>query len=159
MDDKIVKEKASAEGLNVASVQQSANAVLIYLAAPAAENDIRNFKTQLRMMNPNIARIEVRQPPGQRPDKPQNYVRWRNTMLQKLDQLAASSGWEFYTDPTAGKNTEHFLLMRGQGNQKQIIRVRVSKHPRGDDVSDVSFDMTGKDDPIDRLIPMLSRTS
>lgn len=168
MDKAYILDKAEAENLEIQDLRQAGLTITIQLAEPAGENAIRRFKTQLRIRNPRLERIEVRQPKENaaadalQPDeedaeKPREdpYVSWRNSMLRKLGALAKESGWDFYTAPHAGKRTEYFLFTTGSGKGKRVFRVRLSEHPSWREDADVSIDMTDQEADVEDLEVML----
>lgn len=161
IDKAFILTKARGEDMSVDTINVSGQKIYIRLKKPASENQIRRFKNQLRIRNPNLERIEVRQPVGQtgsrRGDEEAapEYAKWRNSTLQKIDRTARELGWEFYTDPKAGQNTEYFLLVTGRGRNKRVFRIRVSEHPSNVEDVALSLNMNGSEASIEDLQALL----
>jgi hypothetical protein len=155
MDKSFIVAKANAEDLFPSSVEQSGLTVTIQLSKPGDDNAIRRFKNQLRIRNPRLERIEVRQPKGpdkdKAPPKQMHYAEWRKKTLLRLKRAASEFGWNLYTDPQAGQNTDFLLLSRGQGDDKESLHIRVSEHPSSVDRPDMSIDMTGQEATMQEL--------
>jgi hypothetical protein len=149
MDQSFIVAKANAEELFPSSVEQSGLTINIQLSRPGDDKAIRRFKNQLRIRNPRLERIEVRQPqaPGkeEKHTKQIHYPEWRKKVMSRLKRAASEFGWDLYTDPEAGQNTDHLQLSRGEGRDREVVRIRVSEHPKSGDQSDISIDMTGQE--------------
>lgn len=161
MDPAFIASKARDENLFIQSMDQQGLEINIQLQSPGDDNAIRRFKNQIRMRNPRIERIEVRQPENkQDPEKPKNVIRyseWRKKILQQLKSSASQFGWDLYSDPIAGENIDYLLMMRGEGAGKEVIKVRVSEHPTSKESPDVSIDMTGHESTVSELRKRLRR--
>jgi hypothetical protein len=149
MDQSFIAAKANSEDLFPSSIEQEGLTITIQLSKPGDENAIRRFKNQLRIRNPRLERIEVRQPKGpegeKSPPEQMHYAEWRKKTLLRLKRAASEFGWDLYTDPKAGQNTDYLLLSRGGGEGKETIHVRVSEHPSSVDRPNISIDMTGQE--------------
>lgn len=162
MDQGFIVAKANAENLYPSSVEQEGLRVMVQLSSQGDDNAIRRFKNQLRIRNPRLERIEVRQPetqPKAEEKRPQqvHYTDWREKILQQLKGTGTRFGWNFYSDPTAGENTEYFLFIRGEGPTREVVRVRVSEHPATREKSDISIDMPGHEGTIADIRDRLKR--
>lgn len=158
LPDKFITQKAEEQGIKIHRIKQDGLVVKIRLELPADENAIRRLKTQLRIQNPNLERIEVRQPLGyvKEPEAdlaPQTdaYQAWRQKMIKQLYQISRKFGWEFFTNPKASVNTEYFFMQTGQGANRKIVKIRMSDHPSWKEDTDISLDMTEKESTIDDL--------
>lgn len=148
MDQSFIVTKAQDQNLYPKSVDQEGLTIKIQLSSHGDEDAIRRFKNQLRIRNPRLERIEVRQPqkiPPKEKKRPQqlHYDDWHKKVLQQLKRAGSEFGWKFYTDPQAGKNTKYFLFVRGKGSGREVVRVRVSEHPSSREKSDIDIDMPG----------------
>lgn len=154
LDPAFIQGKATDENLFPASIDQDGMTITIQLSAPGEEKAIRRFKNQLRIRNPNIERIEVRQPDkatdGQ-PEEVLQYNEWRKKVLTQLRRMATEFGWNIYKDPVAGKNTDYLLMIRGSGSDREVVKVRVSEHPASRDKPDVDVEMTTQEGGLEDL--------
>lgn len=151
VDKTDIKEKALEQNIHISAYKTVGNNLLIRLSKPAEKNAIRRFKNHVKISNPRIERIEVRQPKGEKPiEKEQDeetltYENWKKKMLRSIKKVSGRKGWNVYRDPVAGKNTDYILLIRGEGENKQFIKLRLSEHPEIREQPDISMDMYGQE--------------
>jgi hypothetical protein len=161
MDPSFIVSKARDEGLFIQNLDQQGLEIHLQLSSQGDDNAIRRFKNKIRMKNPRIERIEVRQPErdaaAPKPKKQIHYDEWRKKTITQLKRIASQFGWDLYTDPVAGQNTDYLLMMRGRGSDREVIKVRVSEHPTSQEVSDVSIDMIGQEASVSDLRSRLKR--
>lgn len=161
LDPAFITSKARDEGLFISNLDQSGLEINIQLSAQGDDNAIRRFKNQIRMRNPRIARIEVRQPErasdAPKPKEQLRYSEWRKKMLTQLKKAASQFGWNLYSDPVAGQNTDYLLMIRGEGSDREVVKVRVSEHPTSQEAPNVSIDMTGQEASMADLRSRLKR--
>lgn len=160
LDPAFITAAANDEGLHPANIDQEGLTITIQLSKPAEENAIRRFKNKLRIRNPRIERIEVRQPQKDQEEKPEeqlHYAEWREKTLNRLERLAGRYGWKLYSDPIACKNTDYILAMKGSGADKKVLRIRVSEHPSSKEQPDISIDMSKQEASLDDLKAQLQQ--
>lgn len=154
LDPSFITAAANDEDLYPSSIDQEGLTITIQLSKEGEENAIRRFKNKLRIRNPRIERIEVRQPKKGQREEPKDqlrYAEWRKKTLDKLKKLAGRYGWKLYSDPVACKNTDYILAMKGSGANKKVLQIRVSEHPSSKENPDISVDMSKQEASLDDL--------
>lgn len=163
LSDQFIFDKAEEQGLEIDDIQQGAYEVKLKLRNPGDDNAIRRFKTQLRIQQPFIKRIEVRQPEGyHKPEEPNidadntKYAKWRRKMIRNLYAISKKFGWAFFTNPKASVNTEYFFMQMGSGKGAKVVKIRLSDHPSWEEDSDISLDMTRREAGLSDLKVVLN---